>query len=663
MIFYRIDAKMEYALTAEEMKDFNTNILDASDSLFDANYRKNLIFVSHLLGKGDEVAFGAVFTDDTDVSSEFEKMAEELETINFTEYKVSEITFSTLSSLLTMGNRNFYVEEDVILSHFHLDRLSQRNCRFGEKIIKTDLKKGDLLTTADKLLLKTTLGEEIKRIYSNPGTLKPVGHPVQYMVTTSGTPVGQNTVEALLCALYQNGRIKNKRYSFIDYDEQSTVNRACLNALYKSSIGGTVVIRYVGNDESEDEFASRGPEVIEAISKIAQKYKNEVLTIISLDVKTASSKEMFLSYWGTTRFIDIYEDVAFDEIAKNYLSEKAKDAGIKADKNLYSPIKENQGYTKPELNNIFNNWYDNKLCKTIYPQYKDILSASKGVAKTEHKGGAYLEFQQLIGLSKAKELLEKSLNYFKAQALFKSRGLIPEAPCMHMVFTGNPGTAKTTVARLFAKILKENGIISNDEILEVGRADLIGRYVGHTAPLVKKAFSKARGGVLFIDEAYSLVDGKEGLFGDEAINTIVQEMENHRKDTIVIFAGYPDKMEDFLSKNPGLKSRIAFHIPFDDYSAKELVDIADKIAHDKGFTLSGNAKEKLNGLFTTAAQSSDFGNGRYARNLIERAKLEQANRLLQADIDALSSEDIFTLTDTDITDTLEATPQKLSIGF
>ena len=144
---------------------------------------------------------------------------------------------------------------------------------------------------------------------------------------------------------------------------------------------------------------------------------------------------------------------------------------------------------------------------------------------------------------------------------------------MHMVFTGNPGTAKTTVARLFAQIMKENGLLPVGDLIEVGRADLVGKYVGWTAPTVKAKFAAAKGSVLFIDEAYSLVDDKDGLFGDEAINTIVQEMENQRDDTVVIFAGYPDKMEQFLKKNPGLRSRIAFHIPFEDYKPAELLDI------------------------------------------------------------------------------------------
>lgn len=235
---------------------------------------------------------------------------------------------------------------------------------------------------------------------------------------------------------------------------------------------------------------------------------------------------------------------------------------------------------------------------------------------------------------------------------------------MHMVFTGNPGTAKTSVARLFARIMRENGLLSRGRIVECGRGDLVGKYVGWTAQIIQKKFMEARGGVLFIDEAYSLVDDREGSFGDEAINTIVQEMENHRDDVVVIFAGYPDKMEQFLQKNPGLRSRIAFHVPFADYSARNLCDIARLIAKKKGLTLSEDACEKLYHVFDAARSERDFGNGRFARNVVERAKMAQASRLLTMDVEALSSRDVTTISAADITlpDLAHKQPPR-TIGF
>ncbi len=196
-----------------------------------------------------------------------------------------------------------------------------------------------------------------------------------------------------------------------------------------------------------------------------------------------------------------------------------------------------------------------------------------------------------------------------------------------MIFTGNPGSAKTSVARLIAKILKCEGILETGNFVECGRDDLIGKYVGWTAKIVASKFREARGGILFIDEAYSLVS--EDSYGDEAINTIVQQMENHRDDVIVIFAGYPDKMKTFLDRNEGLRSRIAFHLNFPDYNPEELLDILKLMAKDRGFKLDKKVDEKCLGIFENACSQEEFGNGRFARNLLEQAIMKQGKRILK----------------------------------
>ena len=169
--------------------------------------------------------------------------------------------------------------------------------------------------------------------------------------------------------------------------------------------------------------------------------------------------------------------------------------------------------------------------------------------------------------------------------------------------------------------------------------------------------------MLFIDEAYSLVDGHSGSFGDEAINTIVQEMENHREDVVVILAGYPDQMEDLLSTNPGLRSRIAFHVHFDDYSAEDLCAISKHIAGSKGLRLTDGALEKLGAIFSEARLQADFGNGRYARNLIEHARMAQSTRLLAMDPDRIGKRELETICEEDIEMLNTAAPDRRHLGF
>ncbi len=239
------------------------------------------------------------------------------------------------------------------------------------------------------------------------------------------------------------------------------------------------------------------------------------------------------------------------------------------------------------------------------------------------------ELNSLIGLNDVKDKINEICNYIDYIRLAEDYGIKPKTLCYNMVFEGNPGTAKTTVARLTAKIFRDKGITSNDCFYEAGRADMVAKYTGQTAVKVREVFKKAKGGVLFIDEAYSLTDGYENSFGDEAIATIVQEMENNR-DTVVIFAGYTDRMEEFLSKNPGLRSRVPYRIRFEDYSVGELVEIAGLEAGNKGYTIDGEAIEKIKRICSSAINSDEFGNGRFCRNMIERAEVKHAARIMKA---------------------------------
>lgn len=241
------------------------------------------------------------------------------------------------------------------------------------------------------------------------------------------------------------------------------------------------------------------------------------------------------------------------------------------------------------------------------------------------------ELNRIIGLEEVKSYIHSLKAHVAIQERRKQQGMKTAGISRHMIFTGNPGTGKTTIARLFARYMKAIGALSQGQLVEVTRADLVARYVGQTAPLTMSVIRSALGGVLFIDEAYSLYRGKDDSFGLEAIDTLVKAMEDNRDDLIVILAGYSREMKEFLEANSGLKSRFANIIEFPDYSAEELLEIAQLQAKNKGYRINEEAKEPLRLYFdkeqrTNAAKA---GNGRLARNVIEEAILRQSKRLME----------------------------------
>ncbi len=254
------------------------------------------------------------------------------------------------------------------------------------------------------------------------------------------------------------------------------------------------------------------------------------------------------------------------------------------------------------------------------------------------------ELDEIIGLSEVKKYIKSLQSHILVQKMRKQQGLKSSDVSKHMIFKGNPGTGKTTIARLISRYMKAIGALSQGQLVEVTRSDLVGKYVGHTAPLTMQVIKSALGGVLFIDEAYSLYRGKDDSFGLEAIDTLVKAMEDYRDDLIVILAGYSHEMATFLESNSGLKSRFNNIIEFTDYTGNELYEIAISIAKSKGYTIDENAKDALVNFFTqkqeTDAKSS--GNGRLSRNVVEDAILKQAERVIKDNseqIDILKLED------------------------
>lgn len=259
------------------------------------------------------------------------------------------------------------------------------------------------------------------------------------------------------------------------------------------------------------------------------------------------------------------------------------------------------------------------------------------------------EVDELIGLEGVKTDIHNLVNLHRVRRMRQLKGLKAPEISMHLVFTGNPGTGKTTIARKLATIYKSIGVLSTGVLVETDRAGLVAGYMGQTATKVTEQVDKAKGGILFIDEAYTLLgDPSKGDFGQEAIDTLLKLMEDRRGDFMVIVAGYPDLMEDFLDSNPGLRSRFNKFIKFEDYSTTELIAIFEKLCEENDYHIDPGAKDKL--LYTItkmlAEKDENFANARAVRNYFERVLTRQANRIVESG--ASTSEDLSMITDADL---------------
>ncbi|MBO4681775.1 MAG: AAA family ATPase [Clostridiales bacterium] len=629
-------------------REFNMAVCEKTENFNETIKRKAYCFVSQM--RTGSCTVGVLVKDKINILKTVKDFMKAIE-IDHKGGTLTETTYFAFERMLTNADRTDYIEDrERVLEGFGIyDMLSIH--RGGFDLVEGTIRehsKEEIYKDAAKLLSSEALIEELDRIYTPKKNKKVTGIPVQYMVITDDAEERNETIKALIRSLYVNERISSQRISRVVFWPHTRSNMAILKSLFKSCEGGTVVIKFSSPDNDESDIERGDLQIIEDVCEIVNHFLGSVQMIFCLPRECTKAKDMFYANLGMASIIEIKEGHAYDERAREFLDGLAKNSGIRPDKKLYAGLKEKEGYLAADLRKIFADWYTTKMKTSVYPQYKEVATVKSALKDAKPRGSAFDELQGLIGLPEAKSVIQKALDYYKAQKLFADKGMPSDHPAMHMVFKGNPGTAKTTVARLFARIMKENNLLSKGHLIECGRSDLVGKYVGWTAPLVQQKFKEAAGGVLFIDEAYSLVDGRNGLYGDEAINTIVQEMENHREDMVVIFAGYPDKMEQFINRNPGLRSRIAFHVPFNDYDTDSLCKIAAHIADGKGLKLTDETVDKLATIFEVAKTQEDFGNGRYVRNLIEQARMAQASRLVAMDYDAVTKDDIATIRPEDV---------------
>lgn len=283
--------------------------------------------------------------------------------------------------------------------------------------------------------------------------------------------------------------------------------------------------------------------------------------------------------------------------------------------------------------------------------FKEIESKKYEIKKNKEEKleDVLRELDSLVGLTKVKQLVKEIHAFAEIQKRRKKEDLLTDPLVLHMIFKGSPGTGKTTVARLIGKMFKEMEILQKGHLIEVERADLVGEYIGHTAQKTRDQIKKALGGILFIDEAYSLARGGEKDFGKEAIDTLVKAMEDYKDNLIVILAGYKDEMDWFLRTNPGLRSRFPIQIEFPDYTLEELLQIAIIMVEKRQYKFTKEAIEKLEKIFIESKKSiyyDKLGNARLVRNLIEKAIRKQALRLINQK--NISKEDLIYIRPEDI---------------
>jgi probable Rubsico expression protein CbbX len=273
----------------------------------------------------------------------------------------------------------------------------------------------------------------------------------------------------------------------------------------------------------------------------------------------------------------------------------------------------------------------------------DVLAASRVESTFDE-----LE-RDLVGLKPVKQRVRDIAALLVIDRLRQQHGLDAQAPSLHMSFTGNPGTGKTTVALRMAEILHRLGYIRKGHLVAVTRDDLVGQYIGHTAPKTKAVLDRAMGGVLFIDEAYYLYRPEnERDYGQEAIEILLQVMENNREDLVVILAGYKDRMDTFFQSNPGMSSRIAHHLDFPDYATDELLQIAERMLDAQHYHFGAGAREVFRDYIVRRAQQPHFANARSIRNALDRARLRQASRLFAERDREFDAQDLTTLLPADL---------------
>lgn len=579
--------------------------------------------------------------------------------------KREEITPTHLKWLLKRARGMGYVDEmDSFASDLRVDYFDNYLYHIKEKCYQVPLSYEMAMKRAKGIMADESFIEELERIYAKENIKKFYGNPVHYCLRVGSKETAQEMIDILIPALKTNERLLGTRCEYIYDIDEGCYEEDDVQNIFEAAKGCAVVIDMGESDGMDGNYSSAYEKVIHYFQILIEKYHHKTLMFFIDSTKNPGfSRSLIAKVEGTLDLVEICEGSGSYEKSIEYFQLLSQKTDFPASRQeVMEVLTEEKTYTTSQVQQLYDQWYSTQLKTKVYQSYRG--HKTKKLTKEMKTSEPYKTLQEMIGLEKIKGLVDQIISLANMQRLRRQMGLPKVETSLHMIFMGNPGTAKTSVARLLAQILKKEGVLEVGHCIEVGRSDLVAKYVGWTAKSVSEKFREARGGVLFIDEAYALVDDANN-FGDEAINTIVQEMENHREDVVVIFAGYPEKMKEFLNKNEGLRSRIAFHLSFPDYNAQEMTEIFALLAKKKDIILSDEVREKCQSIFKKICGHEEFGNGRFARNLLEQALMRQAQRIFSREgEDEISREEILTLKVEDIDENLDfRAVDKKRIGF
>ena len=543
-------------------------------------------------------------------------------------YKIS--TYNYLLELLSNG---ICVSNKIAINNIN-----------KEKFKNLDVEKNNEILLSDNYHLEFSRIERynkyIKKIYHYNNIAQPNSGNIYYVTNDT---YNTKPIENICSCLYKNNRVYNKDIVIIDFNYIINASVNLLSLLYRSLIGRTIVLKNI------KEYNLKKLETVKNSAFFTRENDNEgeysIKNFIENLCTNINSNVFFILDNVNIKYfksiIDTKNTIIISDFYNNLSLEKIK-ALLTIESTNYKPPKD---ISFSELIDIVieklknHNSYDiNKAKELLRDTFYDKIIELHGsnpydemqlANKKNNSHNSLSVFDNYIGLDNMKDKVLKIIATCTIDTEKRCSGIgdSKESMNMHMVFKGNPGTAKTTMARIIAEVLYKEGVIYNSKILEVGRADLVGAYVGHTAIKTKEVIDKGRGGVIFIDEAYSLNNDNSGGFGKECINTLVEQMELVKNNTIFIFAGYPKEMDNFISSNPGIKSRIGFELVFDNYNKQQLLEIAEKIASNHSLNLDKECMKYISDIIDDNINREDFGNGRFIRAIIEDIRREQSYRL------------------------------------